>query len=85
MTLLRNEKNLPITYFKNEEKDVLNQQLKEILVKKKDLYLSFIKNFADLAIAANLLKLKTLSPKRAGQLGLLSAFIALYQLSPSSR
>jgi len=88
MNLIRNEKNLKITYWRNdqnEDKSALHQQLQEILAKKKELYLSFVKNFADLAIAANLLKIKTLSPQRAGQFGLISAFIALYQLFPASR
>jgi len=91
LSLLRKEKQIKSTFWRGrdgEEEDnnsssAYTQQLKEIQADKNVLYLNFVKNTADLAIAGNLLKIKTLSAKRVGLFGLISAIIGAYQLFPA--
>lgn len=86
LTALRKEKHLKVIYWRGdqaEDKVALQQQLKDVQAKKNELYLNCFKNMADLAIAANLLKLKTFSQQRIGLFGFISALIGAYQLFPS--
>lgn len=85
---LRKEKHLQVVYWRGdqtEDKIALQQQLNEVRAKKGELYLNFVKNVADLAIAANLLKIKTFSQQRIGLFGFVSALIGAYQLLPALR
>lgn len=57
-------------------------QSKEAVPKKEDILLNCVKNFADLGIAANLIKVADISQAKIGVLGVLSALIGAYQVYP---
>eukprot|EP01111_Echinosteliopsis_oligospora_P009922 TRINITY_DN3000_c0_g1_i1.p1 TRINITY_DN3000_c0_g1~~TRINITY_DN3000_c0_g1_i1.p1 ORF type:complete len:248 (+),score=53.17 TRINITY_DN3000_c0_g1_i1:90-833(+) len=85
--IVKQESTLKLDQYKlattQEAKIVNNQMLKDIRNKKSELLLNCVKNTADLAVAANLLKIYEFNPKRIGIFGIISALIATYQLFPA--
>jgi len=71
-------------YEQHRGDEVAEKEMREVQSKKNELLLNCVKNFADLGIAANLLNFYKFSQGKVGAFGLISAFIAFYQLWPAS-
>lgn len=81
------EKALQVEQWNTGAKDgrsTVSTEMKGVRAKKNEILLNCVKNFADLFICANLLKLMEISQAKIGVLGLVSGAIGTYQLYPSA-
>eukprot|EP01112_Ceratiomyxa_fruticulosa_P011512 TRINITY_DN3124_c0_g1_i1.p1 TRINITY_DN3124_c0_g1~~TRINITY_DN3124_c0_g1_i1.p1 ORF type:complete len:247 (+),score=55.28 TRINITY_DN3124_c0_g1_i1:116-856(+) len=82
---IKKEKELRLKYYRlspGQDTKELDTQTKANKAKKSELSLNCVKNAADLCIASTLLNIRKFSPGTVGFCGMLSAFIASYQLMP---